>query len=331
MFTVSIVVPAYNAASTLKKTIGDIQAQTYRDYELIIVDDGSTDDTPSISDEIMALDARVRVIHQENHGMSIARNIGTLAAKGSHVIYFDSDDRIEPCCLAYLVKALRESGADIACGLVDRVREDYELNGATAAFEYEVFDQNDAMSEMLTGRKLMVGTWCRLVPRAWMLEQPFLENKYYEDLSNTYRVNLMAEKVALVNCVLYHYVMRGGSITGRRQTTRKQCLDYYEAVNLCVDGTLAVYPELERDAAVLKMRDFMSLYLSIHRCTERDVQLDEIERRICEWMKKNWQHASSNAKAPRNVRLRSLLFGLSPWLYEKLYYIGIRVKGKAIS
>ena len=331
MLTVSIVVPAYNAASTLRKTVGDIQAQTWRDFELIIVDDGSEDDTPSMADEIAASDPRVRVIHQQNRGLSIARNIGTQAAKGSHVLYLDSDDRIEPCCLEYLVRGLDESRADISCGLVDRVREDYELSGAAAPFGFEVFDQKEAMSEMITGRKLMVGTWCRLVPRAWLLEQPFLDNKYYEDLRNTYRVNLMAGKIALVNCVLYHYVMRGGSITGRRQTTRKQCLDYYEAVNLCVDGTLAAYPELEGDAAVLKMRDYMSLCLSIHRCAERDARLDEIEREILAWMRNNWRCAARNAKAPRNVRLRSLLFGVSPWLYEKLYYIGIRVKGKAIS
>lgn len=331
MFFVSIVVPAYNASSTIKKTVGDILDQTYRDFELIIVDDGSVDNTPAIADDIAAMDARVRVIHQDNRGMSIARNVGTMAARGSHVLYLDSDDRIEPYCLEYLVRGLNESHADIACGLVDRVRENYEPSGVTAPFGYEVFDQRDALSEMLTGRKLMIGTWCRLVPRQWMLEQPFLDGKYYEDLSNTYRVNLMAGKIALVTCVLYHYVMRGGSITGRKHTTKKQCQDYYEAVNMCVDGTLSVYPELEGDAAVLKMRDYMSLYLSIHRCEERDPRLGEIEREILGWMRRNWQKAACNTRAPRDVRLRSLLFGISPRLYERLYYVGIRMKGKAIS
>lgn len=304
--------------------------QSYKDFELIIVDDGSADMTAEISERIAGSDDRVRVLHQVNGGQSNARNNGTRAGRAPYVTYVDSDDRIEPCSLEYLMRALKESHADIACGRIDRVREDFELSGEAHAFSWEGFDRVAALSEMLTGRKLTVGPCCRLVPREWMLTNPFLEGKYYEDLSNTYKLNLKANKTAFVNAPLYHYVMRSGSITGRRHTTARQCMDYYESIGLCSRGVLERYPELRDDAAVLMARDYMSLYLSIRRCPERGRELQQIQDEVKLWMKKNWTTAFRNGKAPGNVRLRAMLFGLSPVLYEKAYYAGIHITGKRI-
>ena len=326
---VSVIVPAYNAESTLLVTINDILNQTYRDFELIIVDDGSTDSTPYICDSLC--DNRIRVLHQKNGGLSNARNEGTKIAKGQFVLYIDSDDRVEPFCIEYLMKALESTGADMACGGVDRVKEDYQLAPKKGEPTIEVLNTEDALGEMLTERKLHIGTWSRLIPRDWMLEESFLEGKYYEDLSNTFRVNMKAEKIAVVHEVLYHYVMRPGSITGRKITSVKQCTDYYEADNMCAEGCVKAFPNLADDAAVLLARDYMSLWLHIRRCPDRGDRLDVIEKAVLDWMKRNWRIAAKNEKAPRNVRLRLVLFGFSPWLYEKLYYIGIRFTGKKIA
>lgn len=329
MPVVSVIVPAYNAEATIKKTIDDILNQTYAEFELLIVDDGSTDATPGICDAYAFKDARVSVIHQENGGLSNARNRGTGAAKGSYITYIDSDDRVEPYYIEYLLRAVQETDADIACGGVDRVRELFELQTGHQIYNVEIFDRRDAIQEMLTGKKFGVGSWCRLVRRDWQLKNPFIEKAFYEDLSNTYKTYLMADRVAYVGAVLYHYVMRGGSITGRRVTSIKQCRDYAMAIRLCREGVLHIYPDLEQDADVCTARDFMSLYLSIHRCSEPG-NLCTMETEILEWMSRKWRSAAANTKAPLGVRLRILLFGVSPQLYEKLYYIGIRFKGKAI-
>ena len=328
---VSVVIPAYNAESTLEKTLKDVLAQTFEDLEVVVVDDGSEDGTKIIAEKAATIDSRVRVIRQANEGMSRARNNGTIAASGEYILYVDSDDRIESYCLEYLVRALEESGADCACGGIDRVKEGFELREGSRLFAYEVFNQKETMQEMLTGKKLKVGPCCRLIPRKLMLETPFLDGKYYEDLSHTYRINLKINRVAFVSENLYHYVMRGGSITGRKHPTRKQCLDYYEAITLCASGTLAVYPELKKDADVLIMRDYMSQYLTIRRCVEKDSVLESIESSTVAWGKKHWKIVFGNKKAPVGVRLRAALFGLSPTIYEKTYYVGVLLKGKAIN
>lgn len=329
---ISVIVPAYNAEKTINSTLSDLRNQTYEDFEIVIVDDGSTDSTAEIVDRYAEIDNRVRVIHQENGGSSNARNNGTKAAVGSYVTYVDSDDRVEKNYLEIMLNALVKTGADISCGRIDRVRKGYtsDQDPISGKPTIEVFDKQKTISEMLTGKKIWVGVCCRLIPREWMLDEPFLEGKFFEDLGNTYRVNLKADKVAFVDTVIYHYVMRGGSITARKRPSIKQCVDYYEAIDSCASGCLKAFPELEDDVKVLVARDYMSLLLHIRRCREKDAQLAAMEKEIILWLKKNWRRAASNKKAPGNVRMRTVLCGISPWLYEKIYYIGIKFTGKSI-
>ena len=325
---VSVIVPAYNAENTIKSTISDLLAQTYENFEIVIVDDGSTDHTSDICDRYE--DKRIRVVHQVNGGLSNARNNGTNASAGDYVTFVDSDDRVEKDFLQELVDALVKTSADISCGRIDRVKEGEVPVADSSNSGIEVFNRKQAVSEMLTGKKIWVGACCRLIPKQWMLEEPFLEGKYYEDLSNTYRVNLKAENLAFVDKHLYHYVMHGGSITARRKPTKRQCLEYYEAIDLCSKGCLAAFPDLQNDVAVLMARDYMSLYLHIRRCDEKDAELAAMEKEIASWMKRNWRKAAGDRKAPRNVRMRTMLCGISPWLYEKIYYVGIKFTGKRI-
>lgn len=333
---VSVVVPAYNAEITLEKTIKDILAQTFKDFELILVNDGSTDNTEDICRSFAETDERVRVITQKNGGLSCARNAGTRSALGTYISFVDSDDRIEQDCIECLVDAVRSHPSSIACGGIDRVREDFDFSQANKSprstpVHYETFAVKDAMRVLFTKRNSNISACCRLVPTEWQLKHPFLEGKYYEDLSNTYKVNFEAQSVVFIDKVLYHYVMRGGSITGRINTSKGQCFDYYEAINLCTNKVIEKFPDIQADAAVLKARDYMSLFLTIHRCTEKqNEQLIEIEKSLLTWFKANWKTVVFNTLAPLGLRMRVLLFAVNPALYELVYYKGIKIKGKAI-
>lgn len=328
---ISIIVPAYNSEDTLSLTINDILKQSFIDFELIIVNDGSTDTTQDICEKYLNVDERIRVIKQENGGLSNARNNGTRMATGDYVTYIDSDDRIAPVYLEYLVTAMKATHADMVCGRTDRIKEGVEPSGNIDDYSVEVFDQKESLKEMLTSRKITVGPCNRLVPRMWYQDAPFLEGKKYEDLSNSYKLHLKANSVAFVDSNIYHYVMRGGSITGAKTVSVQQCMDYYEAINMCSNGVIEVYDDLESYVAVLKYRDYMSLYLLICRCVESDDTLNLIKSEIIKWCKMNWKSVMGNQYAPFSVRLRALLFRLSPEIYKIMYYIGIRFKGKAIS
>lgn len=111
---VSVIIPIYNTGEYLRNCIQSVQNQTYHDLQIIMVDDGSDNETSSICDEIAASDSRIKVIHKVNEGVSIARNVGLEAAVGDIICFVDSDDTIEGGMIERLVKALDDNGADIA-------------------------------------------------------------------------------------------------------------------------------------------------------------------------------------------------------------------------
>ena len=108
----SVIVPAYNARETLKRCLDSILGQSFRDLELIVVDDGSTDETPRICDEYAAADERVRVLHQPNGGVSRARNAGIDAARGERLAFVDADDHLLPEAYETMLRALEATGAE---------------------------------------------------------------------------------------------------------------------------------------------------------------------------------------------------------------------------
>lgn len=123
---VSVIVPVYNVTEYLRACIDSVRAQTFTDWELILIDDGSTDDSGTICDEAAASDARIRVIHQPNRGVSRARNAGLDTAKGTYIAFVDSDDTIVPTYLEKLVGAAETHHTDLVlCGFV-RIRPDSE-------------------------------------------------------------------------------------------------------------------------------------------------------------------------------------------------------------
>ena len=116
----SVIVPCYNVAQWVEKCVASITRQTYKELEIILIDDGSTDNTPSLLDSLAAQDKRIRVIHQKNQGSSITRENGLKASKGAYVTFVDADDRIHEKMYETMVGGLDREQADIAvCGVCD--------------------------------------------------------------------------------------------------------------------------------------------------------------------------------------------------------------------
>lgn len=110
---VSIIIPAYNVAGYLEKCLDSILAQSYQDYEVLLIDDGSTDATAEIADAYAQRDARIKVIHKVNEGVSIARNVGIEKAEGRYFLFFDGDDFVEPDCIEELIQKMQQNESDM--------------------------------------------------------------------------------------------------------------------------------------------------------------------------------------------------------------------------
>ena len=213
---ISVIVPVYNAERWLRRCLDSICAQTFRDLDIILIDDGSTDGSSRICDEYAGKDPRVRCVHTENRGLSAARNRGieeALSARSLYIAFVDSDDWIEPDMFERLTGLARECGADIAeCGLIReyagrRVRRYPEAGVFRKAGEYNL----RALYALLSGR-LHEGVPNKLWKAGCFRTVRFPEGHVCEDMALTYLLLENAETVAGISRGGYHYYMRKGSI-----------------------------------------------------------------------------------------------------------------------
>lgn len=212
----SIIIPIYNVEKYLSTTLDCVLNQTFRDFELILVDDGSTDSSGEICDQYAKNDNRIKVIHKKNEGVSEARNVGVATASGDYIGFVDSDDIIEPIMYEHMVKAALDYDCEI-------VQCEHDRHSTQSNISYEITDENFTIS---TGEKVVgdifiktggrctniLALWSKIYKRELFDGIIFPYGKVYEDEARTYQVILKARKVGELNVPLYHYVERNNSI-----------------------------------------------------------------------------------------------------------------------
>lgn len=199
---VSIIVPVYNIERYIKKCLESLCRQSYSNIEIIIVDDGSTDSSGEICDGFAVGDARVKVFHKKNGGLSSARNYGILKAKGEYIALVDGDDFVKKDFIEAMVKKAKEKDADLViCGFNDIVPKEELLSG------------EDAAARLLTSQdNLEIVAWNKLYKKELFKDIRYPEGKKYEDSLTTYKILAEAKNVVYMPKSLYCYVSRPGSI-----------------------------------------------------------------------------------------------------------------------
>ena len=228
---ISVIIPVYKVEPYLRKCIDSVRNQTYRNLEIILVDDGSPDHCGQICDEYAAADSRIRVIHKENGGLSSARNAGIRIARGEYLGFVDSDDWIEPDMYAFLYAALEKETADLAvCGVY--THKDSNVNVGSNASLYLVQSGHDAVQTFLKLASQGKVAWNKLYKRQLFSEIRFPEGRLWEDCFIMGQVIDKAEKVVYHMQPKYHYILRPGSIT---------TAGYRPALHDCVDAYLVLH------------------------------------------------------------------------------------------
>ena len=222
----SIIVPVYNVERYLRKCVDSLLAQDIIDYEIILVDDGSTDNSGAICDEYSTLytihhTPTIKVLHQPNGGLSAARNSGIKVAQGEYLMFVDSDDYIEPNVLGGLMAQVEREELDV-------LRYDFQNVRIKNEREYEVFDPNkyphpvDRGTETIDGMtyldvRMQYGcyAWQFLIRRNLIIDDRclFTEGIHFEDVDWMPRMMLRAKRVNGTKTIVYNYFWREGSIT----------------------------------------------------------------------------------------------------------------------
>ena len=224
---ISVIVPVYNIEKYVGKAIETIIGQTYRDLEIILVDDGSTDKSGEICEHYAGKDDRIVVVHQENGGLSKARNTGTKIAKGDAIAYIDGDDYIHPCYFEILAKNLTEHNADISvCGMQVVSENEYEELTHSKDVENAAVDisAEEAIEGMLSQKRFSLSSCAKLYKRKIAQSHYFPEQELFEDYYTVYRFFTEADAVTYTDAGLYYYLKRAGSITKKKYS--HQMMDY---------------------------------------------------------------------------------------------------------
>lgn len=212
---VSVIVPVYRVERYLQRCVDSILAQTHRDIEVILIDDGSPDHCGRICDDYALADSRVVVIHQANGGLSAARNAGLDVARGGFVTFVDSDDWIHRSLVAELLRVLEVAGADIAVcrhSVAESDQPQCEMSEVT-----RVFSAEEALAELLGPEYVtMVVAWGKLYRVGLFAGVRFPVGRVHEDEFTTHRLYHRARLVVVADSELYCYRQREGSITSAR-------------------------------------------------------------------------------------------------------------------
>ena len=207
---ISVIVPVYNTEKYLHRCIDSVLAQTYKDFELLLIDDGSKDSSGTICDEYAAQDTRVRVFHKENGGVSSARNAGLAIASGDWIMHLDGDDWIEPDMLERLIQKGEDTGADIVMGDFLFAYSDRDI-----LYSLPDWDNNKTASLNRYITSVWTCVWGGIHKRSLYEEYQLKSPQgvtYCEDFHLMARLCYHAKKVVNVHQPFYHYRQQEGSV-----------------------------------------------------------------------------------------------------------------------
>ena len=219
---ISVIINTYNAQNYIDKCIQSIISQTYKNIEIIIVNDGSTDNTLNICKKYK--DNRIKIIDQENKGLSLARNIGIENSNGKYLYFVDADDYVENDVLEYLYNQMKKYKVLIAtCDSVDIY--DYQNKVKNKAEKIEIVTDKQMIKDILFSKKRVGAIWNKLFDKT-LFENIRFENRIINDVVVVYKLLLQAKKIVISNQIKYYYLRHNESITSNNKDER--LIDFYE-------------------------------------------------------------------------------------------------------
>ena len=260
---VSVIIPVYKVEQYLDQCIDSIVHQTYKDLEIILVDDGSPDNCPQICDQWAKMDPRIKVYHKSNGGLSDARNVGVQLCTGEYICFVDSDDWAEPMMVESMLSACIANNTLIAvCGRYDYFEEKKDRRISKCPVADEAVHSVEFASKMLKGNNCDSSACSKLYHKSVWGKVCFPVGRIYEDVAVLYRVILSVPRVSTVKLPLYNYRRRLGSIV--QSDFSEKLFDYPYNTRKMLADVKRNYPELYEEAcwahtkALLRVLDKLS-------------------------------------------------------------------------
>lgn len=313
---ISVIIPVYNVIPYLKNALESVINQTYSNLEILLIDDGSTDESGKLCDIYAKLDPRIKVYHTSNNGLSAARNIGLQHCTGEYIAFLDSDDWLENNALELMLSKILSVDADIAVCYIYHEFSDYQE--ASNYPEYaEICEGTDILRDYLHGKGLNNGIWTKLYKRNIFEQIRFPEGRYYEDLAVTYKLLSKAKKLIRIQRPLIHYRQRRGSIT--QSHSLKNLTDYWLGCHEKYEALIDDYADCRvqlTSECIYAIGRFWRWY---YGCKEDGTQ---IIKEMQDFIKKHKQEVLSDINYSRQTRFSCHMAEYSnPIMFWLLYYM----------
>ena len=281
---ISVIIPVYNVKKYLKRCMKGVMNQTYKNLEIILVDDGSTDGSAELCDEFFKSDDRVVVFHKQNGGLSSARNYGVSTANGKYICFVDSDDTVDDD----YVETLHDTIVKYKVKLAICAHRVYYAGHKTAVdmstSESGKIDSKTILRRLLYADGIDTSSWAKMFTKDILLKNPFPEGRNYEDAATTYRFLDSVNNVGLNSIAKYNYYVRRTSIS--QKPFDKSKMDLITSTKEMHDYIIDKYPELKNGAE----RRLMYAYLS----TLRQIALSPETPDSIECLPVVWQYIKSH-------------------------------------
>ncbi len=317
---ISVIVPVYNVERYLIQCIDSIIKQTYSNLQIILVNDGSTDNSSKICDMYAKKDNRITVIHKSNGGLSDARNVGLDEAKGKYIVFIDSDDYIKEQYIELLYNAIKENNTLIAqCGIkkVNNNRKElqtlgYEKNTIITAEEAIIDMSGEHWVENIV-------VWNKMYHIELLKNTRFRVGKLHEDEFYTYKVLYDAERISIIQDSLYCYRQNDESITGKKYNLKR--LDVLEAFEERLQFFKKMNElKLYHSTLVLFLQLIKQSYCSVKKHYSS-------KRKILKGLKEKYREIYINILTIRDVSIKIKVKALFFYIMPNLYY-HIKSKGE---
>lgn len=320
----SVIMPVYNTQEYLKDAIESVLNSKKLDFELLIIDDGSTDESGKICDQYTLADQRIKVFHKKNGGLSSARNRGLEIATGEYIGFVDSDDMVSPDMFHDMIKCAEERGADIVCCGIDYLGTVHHCTVTPANVE----EYSNGACQQLLLRKDGVGDYYpnKIYKREILLNTNwggFPEGKLFEDIYTQFKVFHYANKVVSMNKYYYLYRMNAQSISHKKKFNPQKmdfvysCYEQYNYIKYHNPEYIDLASAKYISSVIIMAKGYTKNYIY----APENRMLKELRYLAIEWRKQNnyTKYISDELKS----EIESLLKGLIHWRiflhYKKIY------------
>ena len=316
---ISIIVPIYNVGKYLPRCIESILNQTFNNFELILVNDGSTDNSGVVCDDYAKKDTRIKIIHKSNGGVSSARNAGLYVAKGEYIGFVDPDDYIDKNMYEKLYRLCIDNNSDIAICRFNR-----EINGKIQNKESteEIIELNnmEAMNELFKGNLYRFSLCNKLFSKKCFNDVLFPEGRIHEDLSTTYKLFANSKKAVYIDYYGYIYVKRENSIlTSTYNEKRLQAFIAWDEIIEFIDKNY--YEIIEQVIATFTywcVDNILYILNQVNNSKKKNNYLNIIQK----YTTKYYIYIKRNNILSRSYKLRIRIFNIN----YKLFILGRKIR-----